>query len=122
MVVATGREYLHNAVPDLDQRNIKGTAAQIVHHDSLGFAIVQAISQSRGGRLIDDAAHFQPGNSAGILGGLALGVIKIGRHRNDGFGHGFAKVGFGIRLELLQNLRADLLRGIAPAVNRNTLI
>ena len=35
-------------------------AAQVVDHDGLGAAIVQAVGQRGGRRLVDDAAHIQP--------------------------------------------------------------
>jgi aldehyde:ferredoxin oxidoreductase len=57
-------------------------------------AFVQAISQRGRGRLIDDAKHIETGDSAGILGRLALGVVEVGGHGDDSAGHGFAQVGF----------------------------
>src|SRR5699024_3588841 len=109
MVVAAGGKDLYHAVADLDQRYVKGAAAQVVDHDLLGAAVVQAVGQRGGRGLVDDAADFQPGNAAGVLGGLALGVIEVGRHGDDGLGDGFAQVGFGVGFELLQDLGADLL-------------
>ena len=38
-----------------------------------------AFGVRRGGRLVDDALDFQPGDASGILGGLALGIVKVGR-------------------------------------------
>jgi hypothetical protein len=46
-----------------------------------------------------------------------LGVIEVGRHGNDGLAHGVAEVGLGVALQLLQNTRRDLLRGVLGAVD-----
>ena len=117
VVVPAGGKHLHDAVPDADERYIKGAAAQIVDHDGLGAAIVQPVGQRGGGRLIDDAAHIQPGDAPGVLGGLPLGIVEVGGHCNDRLGHGLTEVSLGVRLELLQNKGAQLLRRIAFAVD-----
>ena len=48
--------------------------------------LVEAIGQRGGGRLIDDAQHFQPGDLAGIFGGVALGVVEVRRNGDDRLG------------------------------------
>ena len=119
VVVAAGGQHLDDAVPDLDQRHIKGTAPQVVDHDGLGPAVVQPVGQRRGGGLVDDPLDVQPGDAAGILGGLTLGVVEVGRHRDDRLGDRLPQVAFGIGLDLLQDQGTDLLRGIAFAVDGN---
>src|SRR5476649_2644708 len=57
--------------------------------------LVEAERQRSGSRFVDDALDFQTGDAAGVLGRLALRVVEIGRHRDDGFGHFFAEVIFG---------------------------
>ena len=98
--VAIGREHLEDAVLDAKNRDVKGAAAQVVDRDHASVALVQSVSQRRRGRLVDDAQHFQPGDFPGILGGVALGVIEIGRDGDDSFCHRFAKIGFGIGFDL----------------------
>ena len=119
VVVPAGGKHLHDTVPDADKRYIKGAAAQIVDHDGLGAAVVQPVGQRGGGRFVDDAAHIQPGDAPGVLGGLTLGIVEVGGHRNDRLGHSLAEVGLGVRLELLQDKGAQLLRRIAFAVHRH---
>ena len=120
MVVSAGGQHLHDAVPDLDQRHIKGPTAQIVHHHGLGLAVVQPVGQRGGSRLIDDALDIQPGNASGVLGGLPLGVVEVGGHRDDRLMDLLSQIRLRVRLELLQNERTDLLRSVAFAVDGKT--
>ena len=45
------------------------------------------VGQRRGGRLVDDAHHLQPGDLAGLARRLALGVGEVGRHRDHRLAH-----------------------------------
>ena len=122
MVITAGGQHLHNAIPDLDQRNIECTAAQVVHHHFLGLAVIQTIGQGGRSRFVDNALYIQARNAPGILGSLALGIVKISRYGDNGFCHRFTKISFCIRFQLLQDHGADLLRGEALTVNGNALI
>jgi hypothetical protein len=50
-------------------------------------------------------------DAAGVLGGLALGVVEIGRHGNDSLGDGLAQVGFSVGPQLAQDEGRDFRRG-----------
>ena len=89
---------------DLDDGNIEGTATQIVDRD-LGITalFVHTVSQGSRGRLIDDTLDFEAGDTARVLGGLALGVVEISRYRDHGVGDRLAQVILGRFLHLHQN-------------------
>ena len=108
--VAVGRLDFENAVADFQHGNIERAAAQVVDGDLLVLLLVQPVSQGGGGRLVDDAQHFQAGNAPGIFGGLALGVVEIGRHGNDRLGDLLAQPHLRIGLQLAQNHRRDFRR------------
>ena len=116
-VIAAGREHLHDAVADADERHVKCAAAEVVDHDGLGAAIVQPVGQRRGCRLVDDAAHVQPGNAPGVLRGLALGIVKVGGHGDDRLGDRLTEIRLGIGLQFLQDEGAQLLRRVAFSVD-----
>ena len=109
--VAVGGLDLEYAVADLQHRNIERAAAQVVHGDLLVLLLVQAVGQRSGGRLVDDAQHFQAGDAPGVLGGLALGVVEVGGNGDDGLGDLLAQPHFGVGLELAQNHGGDFRRG-----------
>ncbi|EEX99321.1 NAD-specific glutamate dehydrogenase [Brucella pinnipedialis B2/94] len=115
--VAIGGLHFKNAVADFQNRHVESTAAKVIDSDGLAFALVETIGKRSRGRLVDDAQNFQTGDLAGILGGLTLGVVEVGRNRDDGLRNGFAKVGFSRFLHLLKDHGGDLRRRIFLAVH-----
>ena len=98
--VAVGRLDLEHAVADLEDGDVEGAAAEIVDGDLAGALLLQAVGERGRGRLVDDAQHVEAGDLAGVLGGLALGVVEVGGHRDDGLGHLAAEIGLGRLLHL----------------------
>ncbi len=101
--IAAGGAHLEDAFAHVQDGDIEGAAAQVVDGDDFVLFLVQAVGQGRSGRLVDDAQHFQAGDLAGILGGVALGIVEISRHGDDRLGDRFAQVGFGVGLEFGQD-------------------
>ena len=117
MRVARSGQHFRHAVAHLDDGNVERAAAQVVHHDFLVVFLIHAIGKGRGRGLVDDALYIQARNGAGVLRGLALGIVEIGRHRDDSLCHLFAQVAFGVRFQLGKDHGADFLRGVFLAVN-----
>ena len=109
--VARGGFDFKDAVVDGQERHVERTAAEVKdeHRLFLRLDVVQAVGDGRCGRLVDDAHHLQPGDDPGVLGRLALGVVKVRRNRNHGLGDGRAQVRLGNLLHLQQDHRRDLL-------------
>ena len=99
-------------VCDLNDRDVKGTATQVVHSNLTiaFFGFVQTKSQGSSSGFVDDALDIQACDASGIFGGLALCVVEICWNSDDRFGHFFAKIVFGSLFHLAQNFSADLWR------------
>ena len=77
----------------------------------LAVSLVQAVSDSSRGGLVDDTEDVQTGNNTGVLGSLSLVVVEIGRDSNNGVGDLLAEVGLSNLLHLAENDGGDLLWG-----------
>mmetsp|Transcript_7804 Transcript_7804/g.19260 ORF Transcript_7804/g.19260 Transcript_7804/m.19260 type:complete len:321 (-) Transcript_7804:66-1028(-) len=110
--VAVGRLHLEDTTRDLEYRDIKRAAAQVVDGDHLPVLLVQSIRQRRGGGLVDDPEHLEARDLAGVLGRLPLRVVEVGGHSDDGVSDWSAEVRLGRLFHLPQNERTRLRRGV----------
>ena len=115
--VAVRRDHLDDLVTDLEHRDIERTAAHVEHGDELLFGLVEAVRERGRGRLVDDALDLEAGDLAGILGGLALRVVEVRRHRDDRLGHRFTEILLGRALQLHEHARTDLRRRVTLAAD-----
>ena len=110
VVVAAGGEHLNHTVVDLNDRDIERAAAQIVDEHLLLVFIFQSVRQCGRCRLIDDAADVQSGDCAGIAGRLTLGIVEIGRNRDDRLRDRLTEIVLCVLLEVREDHRGQLLR------------
>ena len=111
VVVARGRLDLEDALAQLEHGHVERAAAEVEDEDGLiGAVLVEAVGERGRGRLVDDAQDVEAGDLAGVLGGLALRVVEVRRHRDHGVGDGLAEIRLGVGLELLQDHRRELRR------------
>jgi hypothetical protein len=62
----------------VQERNVEGATAEIVDRDlGLGDDGEPAVSQGRGGGLVDNALDVEAGDAPGVLGGLALATASM---------------------------------------------
>ena len=120
--VAVGRLHFEDAVADFQHRDVERASAEVPHENGLVALLVEAVGQRGGGRLVDDAQHFKPGDAAGVFGGLALRVVKIRGDGDDRLSHLLAQIRARIGGELLQDHRRDLLRRVTLAVDVHLMI
>ncbi len=115
--VAVGRLHLDDALADLENRDVEGAAAEVVHGNRFVRLLVEAVGERRGRRLVDDAQDVEAGDLAGVLRRLPLRVVEVGRHGDDRVGDLLAEIVLGGRLQLLQHHRGDLRRRILLAAD-----
>jgi hypothetical protein len=73
-----GREAVVGVLADLEEGDVEGAATEVEDEDELVLlALVQAVGQRGRGRLVDDAQDVEARDLAGLLGGLALGVVEV---------------------------------------------
>ncbi len=115
--IAVGRLDFEDALRQLEHRDVVGAAAQVVDGDLLFLLLVESVGERRCGRLVDDPDHVEPGDLAGVLGGLALRVVEVGGHRDHGLLHLVPQVILCRLAHLLEDHRRDLGRGVALALD-----
>ncbi len=113
--VAVRREHLELMlaldVRDLDDGDVERAAAEVEHGDLAVAALLVEAVRERGRRgLVDDALDLEAGDLARVLRGLALRVVEVGRHRDDGLGDRLAEIILGRLLHLREHARRDLGR------------
>ena len=71
-VVTGSCKDLLNAVAHINNRYIKGAAAEVIDHDLLLGFFINTVRESGSSRLIDDPFNFKAGNLARVFGRLSL--------------------------------------------------
>ena len=110
--IPVGGLHLDDSFAHLQNRDVKGAASEVVDRDGFVFFLVQSVSQGRRRRFVDDSQHFEAGDLSGILGGLPLAVVEIGRNGDDRLLNRLAQVVFGRLFHLLQHHGRDFRRGV----------
>ena len=75
---------LEHALRHAQQRDVEGAAAEVVDRIEAFGRVVQAVSDGCGGWLADEPEHMQAGQFGRALGGLALRIVEVRRHGDDG--------------------------------------
>ena len=119
MGVAISRKDLKDPVFEFQDRNIEGTATEIVHRNQSLLFLLQSVREGSGGRLVDDSRDVQPGNAARVFGSLPLCIVKICRNSDDGLGDGFSKKGLRTFFQFFQDHGGNFRRRKFVASNLN---
>ena len=103
-------EHFEDSVAQLENGDVECAAAEIVNRDGAFLGAIEAVGEGSGSRLIDEAQNFKAGHAASVLGGLALRIVEVGGHGDDGLRDGRAEEAFGVALELAQDVGRDFGR------------
>jgi hypothetical protein len=104
---------LEDALLNGQERHIEGTTAEIEDEDvALALdLLVETVGNGGRGGLVDDTEDVETGNETGVLGGLTLGVVEVGRDRDDSVVDGATEVGLSGLAHLGEDHGGDLLGG-----------
>ena len=72
---------------DVEEGNIESTTTKVVDQDVallVGLAGTETVGNGGSGRLVDDTEDVQARDGTGVLGGLPLVVVEVGRDGDDG--------------------------------------
>ena len=108
--IATGRDHLEDALGQAQDGDVEGAATQVVDRVDTLAGIVQAIGDRGRGGFVDQAQHMQARQPRRVLGGLALRIVEIRRHRDHGPDQVVAQTVFGPVTQRRQDVGTDLDR------------
>jgi hypothetical protein len=109
MSVTSGRLNLENTLLDSENGHIEGTATKIVDEDLLLSDLVETVSQSGSGGLVDNTENVETGDSSSVLCGGTLSVVEVGGDGDDSVLDGLAEIALSNLLHLAENHGGDLL-------------
>ena len=80
--VAAGGLHLEHTGRELEDGDVEGAATEVIDRVRPFRALVEAIGERRGRRLVEQPQYLQPRQPARVLGRLALRIVEVGRHRD----------------------------------------
>jgi hypothetical protein len=110
VIVAGCGQHVHDARVQFDERDVKRPAPQVIDQHAQVCVLTHAVAirQRRGGWFIDNALDSQPGNGPGLDRRLALDLVEICRHSDDGtldgMSHGLVRSAFDFAQDEGRNL------------------
>ena len=117
--IATGGQYLEHAFFHAQNGNVEGAAAKVEYRVNSFAAIVQSVGQCCSRRFIDQPQHGQSSQLRGVLGRLALRIVKIGRNGDDRAIDKAAQTVFCPLAQRRQNAGTDLYGGLVAGTRVN---
>ncbi len=106
--IAASGDDLEHTLGQTQDRNVEGPATQVVDGVDAFGAVVQAVGNGCSRGLVDQAQQVDAGELCRILGGLALCIVKVGGHGDDGAMDVVIEGVFGTETQRGQDLGADL--------------
>jgi hypothetical protein len=107
--VTSGGLDSEDAALDVEEGDIEGTTTEVVDKNVallVGLAGTETVSDSGGGRLVDDTEDVEASDGTGVLGGLPLVVVEVGGDGDDGLLDLLGELGLGNLLHLWPIVRS----------------
>ena len=118
MVIAVGCKNLNNAVCKVKQGDVEGAATEVEDKNLVVLVLlVQTVSKSCCGWLVDNTLNVEASNLTCILSCLTLCVVEVCWDSDDSVGYRLTEVLLGVCLHLCKGHCADLLWGVVNALN-----
>src|ERR1700730_10119997 len=95
---------------ELEDGDVERAAAEVVDRHAAALLFVQPVGQCGRRGLIDQTQHVETGDLAGVLGGLALRIVEVRGHGDDGAVDGFPEESFSPVLQFAENKGGNLRR------------
>ena len=109
MSVTSSSLHSEDTALDVEERHIKGATAKIINKDVallVRLSSAKTVGNSGGGRLVDDTDDVEASDGTGVLGGLSLVVVEVGRDGDDGLLNLLGELGLGDLLHLWPIVRS----------------
>lgn len=110
--VEIGGIKLKKEVEDLKKRKVESKEEKVIERDGIELDIVEKIGKRRRGRIVDDEKKLKKGDIEGIIGGMKMGVVEVGRKSDEGMSKGLEKVGLRSLINIMKDNRGDMRRRI----------
>ena len=117
--VTVGGLDLKDTLLDLQNGDIEGTTTKVEDSDDTVSLLLQTVGKSGGSGLVNDAENVKTGDLTGVLGGLTLGVVKVGGDSDDCVLDGPAEIVLGGLLHLLESETTNLRRRVLLTTSLN---
>ncbi len=106
---------LEDTLLHLQDRDIEGSASQIVDSDDRVVRAVKTVGQRSGGRLVDDTKNIETSNGTSILGRLPLRVVEVRGDSDDSVaGDDMSEIRCNYAYQYLLDLLAEVLLSSFP--------
>lgn len=113
--VTVGGLDLEHTAGDLKDGDIEGTTTKVIDSDN-AVVLLKTVGKGSGSGLVDHTHDVKTRDLTGVLGGLTLLVVEVGRDSDNGVLEGLSNKGLSGLLHLSEDETTDLRRRVLLAL------